>query len=74
MRIPPTEFLNTPEELHAFIQGFCEIACPFPPLRRVMSQARSQEIADEYHYYLLGRVLGVPFWLLIALFIKATFQ
>jgi len=67
--MPPSisEFLNTPAEKHSFLNGLAEVICPIPPLRKAMSQARANEILDEYHYYLLGRIIGVLFWLLIAL-------
>jgi hypothetical protein len=68
--INPKEFLDEPEELHAFTQGICEVICPWPPYRKSMSQKRQIEIFDEYHYYMLGRALGIFAWLGIALIVK----
>lgn len=73
MSINPREFLNTPEELHALVHGWAEIICPFPPMRKAMSEKRSQELESEYHYYLLGRVLGILTWIPICCVIKRLF-
>jgi hypothetical protein len=76
------EFMNTYGEWHAFVEGFCEVLCPWPP--RVRLRAPSpvrddkgdpllQEIKDEYHYYAFGRAMGVIAWLIIATIVKAVF-
>ena len=57
------------DEWHVFVIGFCEILCPIPT-RRIMSNELSQTLADEYHYYMLGRALAILTWIAIALLIK----
>lgn len=71
--INPKEFMDEPEELHAFVIGLCEIICPWPPYRTAMSEARAKEIQDEYHYYVLGRATGIYTWLVLAYIIKVLF-
>jgi len=77
-----TAFLDCYQEWHAFVQGFCEVLCPWPP--RVRLRAPSpvqdatgdsllQEIKDEHHYYMFGRALGVIAWLIIAKIIQEAF-
>ena len=61
---------NTPEERHAFVIGFCEVFCPWPP--RFRSQP-TQVFCSEYHYYTFGRALGVIAWLIIAKVIQEAF-
>jgi hypothetical protein len=78
--IKPSTFLSTHQEWHAFVNGFCEVLCPFPPRFRLRAPSPVQdatgdklfqEIKDEYHYYVFGRVIGVIAWLIIAAVIKA---
>jgi hypothetical protein len=57
-------FMDTYGEWHAFVNGFCEVLCPWPP-RRLISEELQQQIASEYHYYVFGRVIGVIAWLII---------
>jgi hypothetical protein len=45
-------------ELHSFVQGFCEVACPWPP-RHTMGRVLRKEIESEHHYYVAGRVVGL---------------
>ena len=66
-------FLDTVAEWHALVQGFSEVLCPWPPLRKVLSEQLASEIKDEYHYYMFGRVLGVLAWLAIAKLIQEVF-
>jgi hypothetical protein len=63
-------FLDTPEEWHAFVNGFCEVLCPWPPRCHC---ERSEAISGEYHYYLFGRAIGVIAWLIIAKIIQEAF-
>jgi len=49
--------MNTPEEWHAFVVGFCEALCPWHA-RVWMSGDRLNELLAEYHYYMAGRGLG----------------
>ncbi len=73
LMIDTTEFLNTCAELHALTNGVCDVIC-FWPSRRSISQENAQDIAEEYHYYNLGRALGVLAWLgIIALFKQVVF-
>ena len=66
-------FMDTHAEFHAFLNGVCEVLCPWPPLRKVLSEQLASEIKDEYHYYMFGRVLGVLAWLAIAKLIQEVF-
>lgn len=63
-------FLSTYDEWHAFVNGFCEVLCPWPPRCHC---ERSEAISSEYHYYLFGRAMGVIAWLIIAVIIKEVF-
>jgi hypothetical protein len=65
-------FMDTPQEWHAFVVGFCEVICPWPPLHKA-SQKNEKDIAAEYHYYVLGRALGILAWLTIGCTIKEVF-
>jgi hypothetical protein len=85
--VRPSTFLSTPEELHALVIGLCEVLCPWPPGIRLPSGSRTRTtdtahgeddnlnriIHSEYHYYLLGRALGVIAWLIIATILKEVF-
>jgi len=55
--IPGREFLNTPEEWHALWVGCFEVMCPWRP-RIAVCTAQLGYIQTEYHYYLMGRVIG----------------
>ena len=70
--IKPSTFLSTHEEWHAFATGFCEVLCPWPP-RHKTSDQNAKDIADEHHYYMFGRALGVIAWLVIAKIIQEAF-
>jgi len=65
-------FLDDWKEWHAFVIGFCEVLCPWPPRYHDPLQW-PQSVKDEYHYYVFGRALGVIAWLIIAIIIKAVF-
>ena len=68
--IKPSTFLSTHEEWHAFVNGFCEVLCPWPPRHSINS---IDSINSEYHYYMFGRVIGVIAWLIIAKIIQEAF-
>lgn len=65
-----SDFLNTADEVHALVIGWCEALCPWPPAVKAMTRKRAREISKEYHYYVLGRGLGIFTWLIIAVLIK----
>ncbi len=76
--VKPSTFLSTHEEWHAFVIGFCEVLCPWPPRVRIPSPSMGEGegeggLASEYHYYLFGRAIGVIAWLIIAKIIQAVF-
>jgi hypothetical protein len=66
-------FLDCYREWHALIIGFFEVLCPWPPRFKLVSQDLTNQVADEYHYYLWGRAVGVLSWLAIATIIKEVF-
>ena len=71
--IEPSTFLSTYQEWHAFAIGFCEVLCPWPPRHKSMHKELRKQIACEYHYYMLGRAIGVIAWLIIAKIIQEVF-
>jgi len=64
-----SHFLDTTAELHALVQGLCEVLCPWPPRHKLPAGKLLREIHDEHHYYMAGRVLGVPAWFAIAIIV-----
>ena len=68
--VKPSTFLSTHEEWHAFVIGFCEVLCPWPPRCHC---ERSEAISAEYHYYMFGRALGVIAWLILAKLVYIAF-
>jgi len=56
-RNAPWSFINSPEEWHAFIIGWAEVACPWWARYRC-TKAAEYTPEKEYHYYLTGRVVG----------------
>ena len=66
-------FLSTADEFHAFVNGFCEILCPWPPRYKPMKKELRKQITDEHHYYMFGRFIGVIAWLIIAKIIQEAF-
>ncbi len=59
--IPPFKwlytFMNTPEEWHAFVEGFSESFC-FWKARIEPSEELLNDIKNDHHYYVFGRVVG----------------
>jgi len=70
--IKPSTFLNTPEEWHAFVEGLCEVLCPWPARYENVDTCQ-RSFKGEYHYYMFGRALGVIAWLIIAKIIQEAF-
>jgi len=66
------EFMNTCQEWHAFVEGFCEVLCPWPARHQLTGQLLDDLQAD-HHYYAFGRAMGVIAWLIIATIIKEVF-
>jgi len=56
-------FLDTTAEVHALVQGFSEVLCPWPPKHRLTTGKLWYEIQGEHHYYMTGRALGILAWL-----------
>jgi len=61
-------FLDTHQEWHALVEGFCETFC-FWRANYEPSKELLKDLKSEHHYYAFGRVLGfislVGFGLLI---------
>jgi hypothetical protein len=57
------EFLSTPEEWHALVDGFGLVLCPLFLLVQGIREELLGEIVDELHYFLFGGVLGVWAWI-----------
>ena len=55
--IHPKTFLDTPGEWHAFVIGFFEVLCPWPPRTWAAGTALNL-LLGEYPYYMTGRGLG----------------
>jgi hypothetical protein len=51
----PSGFMNTPEEWHSFVVGFCEALCPLKPR---IEPIDLYYVQGEWHYYSFGRALG----------------
>ena len=64
------ELFSTGEEWHAFLIGFFEVLCPWPPRHSINS---TNPITSEHHYYLGGRAMAVLAWLAIAKLIQVVF-
>jgi len=64
------ELFSTSEEWHAFLIGFFEVLCPWPPYCHC---ERSEAISNEHHYYLGGRASGVIAWIAFAKLIEVVF-
>lgn len=56
----------TAEEQHAFLIGVYEMLCPFKPRYKMQLDQAEYTTAREYHYYLGGRALALPFVLIEA--------
>ena len=70
--IKPSTFLDTYQEWHSLVEGFCGVLCPWPA-RYQPSDELLTSLRGEHHYYMLGRALGVIAWLIIAAIIKEVF-
>ncbi len=68
--VKPSTFLSTHEEWHAFVEGFCDVLCLWPPRCHC---ERSEAISSEYHYYVFGRATGVIAWFVIAKIVQEAF-
>jgi len=62
--IPLREFLNTGDEFHTAVIGYCEVMCPYPPVI-ACSEAVKEVAGKEYHYYAFGRAMGLISWVAI---------
>lgn len=51
------EFMNTYQEWHAFVEGFSESFC-FWRAHVDPSEELLNDIKNEHHYYVFGRVVG----------------
>jgi hypothetical protein len=67
------EFLNHPDELHALVIGLSEVIAFWPPRIANLTSDQKAGLVKEYHYYMLGRSLGVFTWLGLAVVIKEVF-
>ena len=65
-------FLDTYQEWHAFVEGFCEVLCPWPA-RYKPSEELLNDLRGDHHYYMFGRAIGVIAWLIIAKIIREAF-
>ena len=62
-------FFDIYQEWHAFVEGFCEVLCPWPA-RYQPSEELLNDLKGEHHYYVFGRASGVIAWLVVAIVIK----
>jgi hypothetical protein len=67
-------FIDTYQEWHALVIGFCEVLAPWPARHPMLGEEGSQALRDEHHYYQFGRVIGMLAWLGLILFFKAIFS
>jgi len=65
-------FMDVYQEWHAFVEGFCEVLCPWPA-RYNNADSCPDCLKGEYHYYMFGRAIGVIAWLIIAKIIQEAF-
>jgi len=73
MPIDPRQFLSEAEELHALVIGLCEVIAFWPPFFKNLTSDQKADLVQEYHYYMLGRALGIFVWLAICCGVKAVF-
>jgi hypothetical protein len=66
-------FLDCYQEWHAFVEGLCEVLCPWPARHNFTHKKLLKDIQAEHHYYVFGRAMGVIAWLIIAAIIKEVF-
>jgi len=67
-----TAFLDCYQEWHAFVEGLCEVLCPWPAKHKLSGQLLN-DLKKDHHYYVLGRATGVIAWLTICCVIKEIF-
>ena len=65
-------FFDIYQEWHAFVEGFCEVLCPWPA-RHKLSGKLLDDLRGDHHYYMFGRAIGVIAWLIIAKIIQEAF-
>jgi hypothetical protein len=70
--VKPSAFMDVYQEWHAFVEGFCEVLCPWPPRHRLTGELLT-DLQRDHHYYMFGRALGILAWLAIFSIIKAMF-
>lgn len=72
----PREFMNTYQEWHAFVEGFSESFCFWKPRHELTGELK-EDLDQEHHYYVFGRVIGficlVLFGLLVAKILRGQF-
>jgi len=68
----PDNFMDVYQEWHAFVEGFCEVLCPWPARYHLTGQLL-EDLGGDHHYYAFGRAVGVIAWLIIATIIKVVF-
>ena len=56
-RIGLEEFMNTPQERHAFMEGIGDGFCPWENRYKPTKQLEA-DIRREHHYYTAGTVIG----------------
>jgi hypothetical protein len=71
--ISPRTFIDTYDEWHALVIGFCEVIAPWHPNYYTIDAELNHALSAEHHYYMFGRALGVLAWLGIAAAAKAVF-
>ena len=59
------EFMNTFDEWHCFVIGYCEVISIHAITKR--SEDINNILLHDYWYYLFGRALGVISWIGIVL-------
>jgi len=65
---------STYQERHAFVIGFSETLCPWPP-RKPIGAAAPKCLEGEYHYYLAGRASGfITLMLFLTMIIKLLWR
>ena len=65
-------FLDVYQEWHTFVEGFCEVLCPWPAKHKLSGQLLD-DLKGDHHYYAFGRATGVIVWLIIAKIIQEAF-
>jgi hypothetical protein len=65
--ISPKTFLDTADECHALVIGFCEVIAPWHPNYYTIDAELNHALSAEHHYYMFGRALGIIGWLCIVI-------